>query len=184
MLSPSLGPAGCMQPPRSYSSSRQQHGAHIRERLKLLKLFLRGNLPGISEAADTSRQPHSETFNWEGWEGERRMPGAYTACREQGKELGRSWEGVCSAGAWAVAVAPAKGDAPWAVQAAAMGQSCKSPRIIFASQGKVGRRRQEEKPRGSFQIILAAISPTKAPSVAGQPTPRVQPRVTFVHVEL
>lgn len=63
-----LGPAGCVQPPRSYSSSQQRHSAGIRKRLKPLKALLRGNLPGISEAADTSRQPHLERFNWEGWE--------------------------------------------------------------------------------------------------------------------
>ena len=135
---------------------------------------------GDSEAADTSRQPCSETCNWEGWEGERTKPE-----RTQPTGSGeKSWEGARTAGAWPSAIAPAKGDAPRAVQAAAAGQSCKSPWIIFAGRGKVGRRRQEEKPRRSFQITLTAVSPTKAPSVPGRPAPRVQPRVTFVHVEL
>lgn len=53
-------------------------------------------------------------------------------------------------------IAPAKGDAP------AMGQSCKSPRIAFAGQGKVGRRRQEEKPR-SFSNYSHSRFPNKSP---------------------
>lgn len=44
-----------------------------------------------------------------------------------------------------------------------MGQSCESPRLIFASRGQVGRRRQEEKPR-SFEITLfLSRFPNKSP---------------------
>ena len=47
MLSPCPGPAGCVQPSRSNSSSRLWRRASVRERLKPLKSLLRGNLPGI-----------------------------------------------------------------------------------------------------------------------------------------
>lgn len=85
-----------------------------------------------------SRQPRSEAFNWEGWEAARREPG------KGGEKLEKSWKRR-DLGFWVTPV------------------MLQHPRIpqdhIWERLGKGGR---EEKPARRFQIIPAAVFPTKS----------------------
>lgn len=95
----------------------------------------------------------------------------------------KSWEGVGSGGAWAPGVPQQRGMLPKPCSLQPWGRAVNPTGSFLPAGEKLGEGGRKINPE-VFKLFVQPFAQQKPSSVPGRPAPRVQPRVTFVHVEL